>query len=243
MAAAPKIGRGKKAAGIVLLLAALLLGASIYVISQYKVENITVEGNYHYSSDEIIEMVLTDRLSYNSIYLSLKYRNREIKNIPFIQTMSVRVLSKDTVVISVYEKTVAGYVEYMGRFLYFDRDGIVVESSETRTAGIPQVTGVSFDHVVLYEALPVEDPTIFRQILSITQLLSKYEIVTDKIYFNEANEITLYFDQVRVRLGNSGLEEKIMRLSAILPELEGESGVLQMENYTEEKSQVTFERD
>lgn len=243
MAAAPKISRGKKAAGIVLLLAALLLGASIYVISQYKVENITVEGNYHYSSDEIIEMVLTDRLSYNSIYLSLKYRNREIKNIPFIQTMSVRVLSKDTVVISVYEKTVAGYVEYMGRFLYFDRDGIVVESSETRTAGIPQVTGVSFDHVVLYEALPVEDPTIFRQILSITQLLSKYEIVTDKIYFNEANEITLYFDQVRVRLGNSGLEEKIMRLSAILPELEGESGVLQMENYTEEKSQVTFERD
>ena len=241
-AGATKSGRGKWLLWILLLLAALLTGAFLYAASQYKVENITVEGNVHYSSDEIIDMVMTDRLSYNSIYLSFKYWNREIKDVPFIQTMSIKVLSKDSVLISVYEKTVAGYVEYMGRFLYFDRDGIVVESSETRTEGIPQVTGVEFDHVVLDEALPVEDATIFKQILSITQLLSKYEIVTDKIYFNDANEITLYFDQVKVKLGNDNLEEKIMRLSAILPELTGESGVLQMENYTEEKSQVTFER-
>lgn len=242
MAAAAGRGSKKWLLWILLLLAALLTGAFLFVASQYKVENITVEGNVHYSADEIVDMVMTDRLSYNSIYLSLKYRNREVKDVPFIQTMSIRVLSKDSVLISVYEKTVAGYVEYMGRFLYFDRDGIVVESSETRTEGIPQVTGVEFDHVVLYEALPVEDATIFKQILSITQLLSKYEIVTDKIYFNDANEITLYFDQVKVKLGNDNLEEKIMRLSAILPELEGESGVLWMENYTEEKSQVTFER-
>ena len=89
------------------------------------------------------------------------------------------------------------------------RDGIVVESSETRTEGIPQVTGIRFDHVVLYEALPVKNTDIFQEILSITQMLSKHQITTDKIYFNESNEITLYFDNIRAKLGKDNLEEKV----------------------------------
>lgn len=241
-----KGGSGKKlAAGIAAALLLMLGCCSIYIASKYKVEDegITVEGNLHYSREEIIDMVLTDRLSYNSLYLSLKYRNKEIKNIPFIETMSVKVVSQDKITIMVYEKSVAGYVEYMGRYMYFDRDGVVVESSETRTQGIPQVTGVSFDHVVLYEPLPVENSDIFQEILSITQMLSKYEITTDKIYFNEALEITLYFGEVRARLGKGDLEEKIMRLQYILPQLEGESGVLRLENYTDESQNITFEGD
>lgn len=229
--------------GIAVFLVFVLLGAGAYVLKKYKVENITVEGNLHYTDGEIIEMVMKDRLSYNSLYLSLKYRNKEIKNIPFIETMNVRVVAPDTVAIMVYEKSVAGYVEYMGRYMYFDREGIVVESSMTRTEGIPQVTGVSFDHVVLYEPLPVENQEIFHDILSITQMLSKYEISTDKIYFNDSYEITLYFGGVRARLGQDNLEEKIMRLKYILPRLEGESGVLKMENYSEERENVTFEKD
>lgn len=242
-----KKGKDRKllAVGIIIALLLALGCGGLYVVSKYKVEDegITVEGNVHYSREEIIEMVLTDRLSYNSLYLSLKYRNKEIKNIPFIETMSVKVVSQDKITITVYEKSVAGYVEYMGRYMYFDRDGVVVESSETKTQGVPQVTGVSFDHVVLYEPLPVEDSDIFQEILSITQMLSKYEIVTDKIYFNESLEITLYFDQVRARLGKGDLEEKIMRLQYILPQLEGESGVLKLENYTDESQNITFERD
>lgn len=217
--------------------------AVLFIWKNYRVENIEVEGNIHYTREEIVEMVLTDRLSYNSLYLSLKYRNKEIKNIPFIETMSVKVVSPDTITIMVYEKSVAGFVEYMGRYMYFDREGIVVESSETKTQGVPQVTGVKFSHVILYEPLPVENDSIFQQILSITQMLSKYNISTDKIYFNEAFEITLYFDQVRVRLGTGNLEEKIMRLQLILPSLEGEKGVLEMENYSDDRKNITFERD
>lgn len=205
-----------------------LAAAALVVVSVFRVQNVSVEGNVHYTSEEIEAMVLTDRLSYNSLYLSLKYRNKEIRDIPFIETMSVRVDSPDSITIRVYEKSVAGYVEYMGRYMYFDRDGIVVESSETRTEGIPQVTGIRFDHVVLYEALPVKNTDIFQEILSITQMLSKHQITTDKIYFNESNEITLYFDNIRAKLGKDNLEEKVMRLEQILPNLSGESGVLDL---------------
>ena len=220
-----------------------LAAIALVVVSVFRVQNISVEGNVHYTSEEIEAMVLTDRLSYNSLYLSLKYRNREIRDIPFIETMSVRVDSPDSITIRVYEKSVAGYVEYMGRYMYFDRDGIVVESSETRTEGIPQVTGIRFDHVVLYEALPVKNTDIFQEILSITQMLSKHQITTDKIYFNESNEITLYFDNIRAKLGKDNLEEKVMRLEQILPNLSGESGVLDLQNYSEDRKNVTFQKD
>ncbi len=220
-----------------------LAAIALVVVFVFRVQNISVEGNVHYTSEEIEAMVLTDRLSYNSLYLSLKYRNKEIRDIPFIETMSVRVDSPDSITIRVYEKSVAGYVEYMGRYMYFDRDGIVVESSETRTEGIPQVTGIRFDHVVLYEALPVENTDIFQEILSITQMLSKYQITTDKIYFNESNEITLYFDNIRAKLGKDNLEEKVMRLEQILPNLSGESGVLDLQNYSEDRKNVTFQKD
>ena len=220
-----------------------LAAAALVVVSVFRVQNVSVEGNVHYTSEEIEAMVLTDRLSYNSLYLSLKYRNKEIRDIPFIETMSVRVDSPDSIKIRVYEKSVAGYVEYMGRYMYFDRDGIVVESSETRTEGIPQVTGIRFDHVVLYEALPVKNTDIFQEILSITQMLSKHQITTDKIYFNESNEITLYFDNIRAKLGKDNLEEKVMRLEQILPNLSGESGVLDLQNYSEDRKNVTFQKD
>ncbi|MFR6589982.1 MAG: hypothetical protein ACLURV_07450 [Gallintestinimicrobium sp.] len=75
------------------------------------------------------------------------------------------------------------------------------------------MTGIRFDHVVLYEALPVKNTDIFQEILSITQMLSKHQITTDKIYFNESNEITLYFDNIRAKLGKDNLEEKVMRWS------------------------------
>jgi len=220
-----------------------LSAIALVVVFVFRVQNVSVEGNVHYTSEEIEAMVLTDRLSYNSLYLSLKYRNKEIRDIPFIETMSVRVDSPDSITIRVYEKSVAGYVEYMGRYMYFDRDGIVVESSETRTEGIPQVTGIRFDHVVLYEALPVKNTDIFQEILSITQMLSKHQITTDKIYFNESNEITLYFDNIRAKLGKDNLEEKVMRLEQILPNLSGESGVLDLQNYSEDRKNVTFQKD
>ena len=63
--------------------------------------------------------------------------------------MDVNILTPNTIRISVYEKALAGYVEYLGRYMYFDRDGTVVESSSERTRGIPQVTGLRFDYVVV----------------------------------------------------------------------------------------------
>lgn len=72
------------------------------------------------------------RFSHNSIYLAVKYRNKSIENIPFIEKMDVNILSPDTIRINVYEKALAGYVEYLGGYVYFDREGTVVGKAQRR---------------------------------------------------------------------------------------------------------------
>ena len=221
-----------------------LFAGYYYITTNYTVTTVYVEGNVHYSNEEIMEMVMEGRYGHNSLFLSLKYKDKSIEDIPFIEKMDVSVLDPHTVKIEVYEKALAGYVEYLDRYLYFDKDGIVVESSTEKTKGIPMVTGLSFDHVVLHQPLPVEDDTVFGEILSITQLVNKYDLSVDRIFFGADKTLTLYFENVKAAFGTGeNLEAKVMELQYMLPELKGKSGTLRMENYTEETKTITFEPD
>lgn len=228
--------------GCVLVFFVTLLCINIYIYENYTIKNTYVDGNTHYTDQEIMDMVMTDSFSKNSIYLSFRYSDREITGIPFIEKMDVEVLSPDTVRINVYEKAVAGYVKYLDRYIYFDRDGIVVETSNEVTEGVPLVLGLSFDYVILHEKLPVENEEIFAQILDITQLLTKYNLDANRIFFDSDYNIYLYFDDVEVALGTEeNIDEKIIRLQYILPELQGKSGILKLSEYNSNSQNITFE--
>lgn len=228
---------------IVLTVLSILGGVGWYVWDMHTVRTVYVEGNVHYTEEEIKALVMDGALGHNSLYLSMKYKNRGITDVPFLDAMDVNILAPDTIRITVYEKALAGYVKYMGAYVYFDKDGYVVESSTIRTAGIPQVTGLSFDYIVMGQPLPVQEEyeEVFGTILDLTKLLNKYELTADRIYFHSDAQITLYFGSVKVALGDEAarLEDKLMRLPQMLSGLEGKAGTIQMESYNE-KGDYTF---
>lgn len=229
---------------VLLCMAGLALGAGYYVLSTYTIKNVYVEGNIHYTQEEIQEIVMDGPLGNNSLYLSLKYKKKGVENIPFVDVMDVSILSPDTIKINVYEKALAGYVDYMDSYMYFDKDGYVVESSQIKTDGVPQITGLQFESCTLGRKLPVEREEIFASIMELTKLLSKYELIPDRIYFRDYTEITLYFGEVRVALGNGkNMEEKLMVLPTFLKDLAGKKGVLRMEDYTRDTKTTVFETD
>ena len=221
----------------------VLLIAAYFVLTHFAVKTVQVDGNKHYSAEEIKAMVMTGYLGDNSLYLTLKYKNKGIEGVPFVETMDVMVQSNDTIRITVYEKALAGYVQYLGRYMYFDNEGVVVETSKVKTKGIPQVTGLSFDHIVLHEKLPVENDQIFQNILTITKLLNKYDVLCDRIQFDKSYNVTLGYGNVKVAIGAlDNLDEKLMQLPQILPSLAGEKGTLDLQNYTADRKSVSFER-
>lgn len=234
-------GRGFLAAAVLVL---VLLLAGVLAVSLFQIREAEVTGNSFYTEDEIRSLILSDRYSSNSLYLYLKYKYFNEDEIPFVDKIEVSLQGPGKVKIRVYEKSIVGYVAYMGSNFYFDQDGVVVECSSEAKVGVPCISGLKFDSLALYRKLAVEDDSIFSRILTITQLVKKYELTPDRIEFSADLSLTLYFDQVRVALGNSGsLEEKVGRLHDLYADLEGRSGVFHMENYTEDTKFISFEQD
>lgn len=230
---------------IICMVILIVISVGILVIREkFKILHVEVTGNDHYTVQEIKDFVMDGPYGDNSIFLYLKYNDKSIDDIPFIEKMDVKIISPTHIRIDVYEKALAGYIEYLGHYVYFDREGIAVESSTEAIKGIPFVTGLEFDHVVLHQSLPAKNDKIFAKILSITQLLTKYSIPTDRIYFDNDENITLYYGDVRIYVGTDKyIDEKINELSLLLPKLEGYKGVLHMENYKGEGGNFTLEKD
>lgn len=232
---------------IVLALIAGILYAGYTFLNKYRIdpEKIYVEGNSHYTNEEIEDMVLGGMLGDNSVYLSFKYKNKKTTDVPFVDAISVSVLSDDSIKISVYEKALAGYVCYLDHYIYFDKDGYVVESSNILTPGIPQVTGITFNSVEVGKKLGTGETDIFERTLDLTKLMDKYSLVVDRIYFHDGGRVTLYFGSVRVNLGDetAHIEDKVMNLPQFLEKLRGKTGVLDMEEYDETNGIYIFTAD
>ncbi|MCR4746304.1 MAG: FtsQ-type POTRA domain-containing protein [Lachnospiraceae bacterium] len=241
-----KVSNGKKTLMIIAIAVCLLLLIFGIAMKSFHVSTVHVRGNSYYTDDEIRNMLLGGKFSYNSLYLKLRYARGIKEDFPFIERADISFDSANEITITVYEKSIAGCVSYLGRYMYFDKDGIIVESSTDVKEGIPVVKGLKFEQCVMGELLPVSDTDVFKEILSLTQLLNKYSIVCDGIYFPADGTITLYFDKARVYIGTmDNIDEKMIKLQYIVPKLEGLSGVLHLENYDGENKDeyITFETE
>ena len=227
-----KLQTGKKKTGRVVIVIALLLAAILMLSIQ--ITEITVNGNERYTEEQIIELIFPDQQDRNTAYCYFMDRFQEHKQIPFVEDYTIVFNGLNDVEIIVYEKSVVGYVSYMSSYMYFDKDGIIVESANRRVDGIPWVVGLKFGQIALYRPLPVENEQIFGEILNLTQILSIYKLEVDKIQYDAFGEAVLYLDDIEVIIGsNEGLNGKIAELSDMLPELAGRSGTLHLETYDE----------
>jgi cell division protein FtsQ len=199
----------------------------------FGLKKVNIVGTERYTKDQIQEMVLQSRADYNSVYLYLKYRFFEKPQIPFIEKFDVEMVDRHTVTIYVYEKMVAGCVEFMGEYLYFDKDGIVVESSPEKLEHVPVIRGLEFNEIILNKKLEVQNDELFDIIINLTQLIDKYELDVDTISFSSNNEVTAECGDIKVLLGKkSTYDEVLSDLKNILKKAEGmELEELDMRNY------------
>lgn len=233
--------------GLLVFLVLLLLIAigTFIVINVFTVEHVVVEGNELYSPEQIQNMVLNDEYSWNSLYVDLKYRFLDVGDVPFVDTMEISLDDPHTVRISVYEKGILGsfYIDTLGQYAYFDKDGFVVETSSDVIEGVPKITGISCDTVVLYEKLPLENEGILNRLLSLTQILKKYDLSPENIHYDSAENPVLTYGSIEVVVGSDDyLTQKIARLSAILPQLSGLSGTLHLDTWTPDTTDIVFDR-
>lgn len=222
----------------------ILAIAFLIAFKVFTVENVEVEGNVLYDEETIKNAVLYDDYSWNSLYVFVKYKFIKTKEIPFIDTMAISLKNPHTLHIKVYEKGRLGYVYVpeMGINAYFDKDGLVVETSEEKINDVPMINGIDCKTVELYEKLPIDDDNL-RDILTLTQSLKRNKMVPESITYGVKNEPVVSYGNVMVVIGDTtALTQKIARLEAIMPSIEGQNGTLHLEDWSEESTNIVFDR-
>lgn len=236
----------RKAAGLVFLFLLLVLGVGAFIaVKLFTVEKVVVEGSELYPEEAIEQWLLNDEYSWNSLYVFFKYKLQEPEDLAFVESADVSLESPHTLKVTIYEKELRGriYIDSMGQNAYFDKEGMVVEMSSEEIAGVPKITGMDVEQIVLNEKLPIKGNSVLKNLLSLTQILKKYELAPKSIKYGTEETYTLKFGKISVRLGQAeDFNDKISRLSKILPKLDGQKGTLHLESWSENTTDITFEK-
>lgn len=213
----------------------------LIVIYSVRINKFDFGGNTRYSNEEMQKMLFPNDFSKMTLYNLFRNRFQKKYDIPFIQDVDIYVTGINSADIIVYEKSVVGCVKYMSSYMYFDKDGIIVESSNVLLDGIPLIDGLDFGKIVLYEKLPISNENIFTDMLNITQVLVGYEMNVDRITFSSDGKINLFISNIDVYLGDaSEINGKITVLKDMWSKIKDLSGTLYLDNYNPLNENTTY---
>ncbi len=226
--------------GIIILL--LIAGIAAFILCQE--EEVVVKGSTIYTEAEVKQAVLTDAYSKrNCVYAVAKNMIEPKTDIPFIDSVDVTMTGRNTLQITVHETEMAGYFQLSddAGYAYFNADGVITDVSERLVEGLTLLEGVSQDTVSIGDDIPL-DSSGLKAVKAVFANLEKNDITVSKVTISEEGELTAQHDNVLINLGTrSNLEEKIKRLPYILSYLEGYTGTLHLENWTEDNTDIVFQ--
>lgn len=237
-----RFGLSKK--GLISVIVIILFGCVLFVSTGFRTTQIEYEGNTRYTDEEMTNYIFGGKYNVNTLIYYFFTSKKDKVVIPFVQDYEVTVDWPNKLKIKVYEKSIIGYIRYMGYNLYFDKDGIVVDSSRDVLEGVPEVMGLDYTNVVLHSKLNVENDRVFSILLELVQLCEKYSIDVDKVFFDKSYDVVMYVGKIKIMLGDPGtITEKIYEVSQMMSQMQGLSGTLHMENFTEDTSSIIFKKD
>lgn len=209
----------------------------------FRPDHVTVTGCHYYSDKDIQRKMFTSKTDQNTLVFFVKYKFFKDVSIPFVDSVDVELLSYNHVKIQVYEKKMIACVQYMNEYLYFDKEGTIIESSPKRLDDIPLVSGIKFQKMNLYEKLAVEEDGIFDQILNVSQLIEQNKLEIDKVVFDASRNVTLYSGKITVELGNrENYDDQMAQLPEILKKARKKKleGTLDMKDYVAGQKRIIF---
>lgn len=215
-----------------------VLVAGVLFCNSYRLKIITYDGLTRYTEEDFSAKIqqgfftsFTPFFCWSDIFSQ--------KEIPFVEKYEIKYIDRQTAKVTVHEKRVTGCVVVMGRYMFFDKDGIVVESADTVSDDVPVITGLQFDEIVLYKELRVQKQSLFDIILQISRLIEQNKLPVKEIAFDSDYSVTLHLENLSVLLGKQiSYDEALNALDEILLSVNGRTGILDMRNFTPENGEV-----
>ena len=240
-----KVRRHRIIVRVILALAILVALGVVIVWKVFTVEEVRVEGNQLHSAKSVQNAILSDKYSWNSLYVLLSYRLLDHEEeFPYADSVTVSLSDPHTVVVQVDEKDMVAYFydSTTKKYVGFSETGEVLLLANKAPEDYTRVTGLKPEKAVkLYKKMSLEDDSILAYIKSVLMVLSNYDIPPEVIYVQNGNNLLLSYGDIQVNLGDSYyLNEKIVRMQQLLQKVEGQKGTLHLETWTESTTDIYF---
>lgn len=230
---------------VILPLAAALAAGFLFITYRYRITEITITGSDKYTYDQLYQYVFENRNDENLLWFQYTNRRAPKPEIPFISQVDYVIRKPGTIEVTVYEKSIVGYVEYKGSHMYFDKDGMVVESSAELLDGPVKVEGLAFGSIVVHERLSVPDPEVFTVLNDLTQYFHKYGITVDSVRVGDDGSLSAVVGRVTALLGSydDTMADKVYELGCMMEELKGLKGTLYLDKFNKNAPNIIFKED
>ena len=224
-----------------ILIAVILLAMGIYFCCNLK--SVTVSGNTNVTKKEMKSAVLSAPYTNNTVYAVLLNFFKPVKNIAFVSGYQVKMTGLNSVQIVVTEKDILGYaLTTRGKYVYFNKDGVVEEISEKKLSSVVPLTGINVDQARKGKNLPIDKEQL-SSLLQLIRSLQKYKITVSAYSFDENGNITATCGTIQINFGSgNNMSEKAMRLPYILPKLAGMTGTLHLEDWSKNNTDIVFDK-
>lgn len=222
---------------IIIFLAGIIVILSLNLL--FWVQEIEVRNNDFVTNQEVIKYVRADKAAVNSLFIWGKYTLSSPSYPVSIDDISVKFKWPWSLILIVENTPIVGGVLIDEKYVYFSQDGLVITITETIREGEPIIEGLEVSQFDLYKKMSVKDEDIFDNILVLRNILDGAQIIPEEIQAHE-DEISILINGIRVQLGSSNYEEKILHMVSILEELEGQTGVLNLSKYSSDSQIITF---
>ena len=166
-----------------LIFAMLLTGAYFTLKSQlFTVTKIEVEGNRFYTKAQVIELSGL-RTGYNLFEVQTRPARDAILSDPYIKYCKIDRVPRNTIRITVEERTEYAAVPYGDEYVLLDEDGLVLRISDSEPA-LPLLMGMSIIEMTPGSPLQIEQSYLLPGTLDLISVMDENDLYFKKIYFS-----------------------------------------------------------
>ena len=217
------------------LMFVIIVFAVIFVMSvTFRIENIQVIGNSHYTANEIINAIDIEEGDNLFFFDRFAAITRVFSKLPYVQEVSLERALPNKVTIHVTESTAVAYIKIGLEYWTFDEKCKVLgRAAEGEEEGLIPIVGLNPGTIFINEPLQTVDhdertTAYLRTILN--QIVARgiaYQV--EKIDFSNTNNVIMnYAGKYIIRLGDPYATEKkfSMVLSAVSQLRDGDIGII-----------------
>lgn len=218
----------------------------LFCIFFFRVKTVSFEGNTFYSDEEMTEMFQTNLFEKNVLSFWVLDQLSLTPELDFVREYEITYPNVNEVHIKLYEKTIVAGIAYTNQYIYFDKDGMVLQSTNEPIEGIPLFETKSLTTFTLYNKVKMEDEGLLTQILNLANLFQHYDISWDKVQFNEADEAFMYTGDLKIKLGKrDNYDEAVSALSSVLKKARKEKmeGEIDLSGYNADGTIILHTKD